>query len=754
MLEHAIEFCLLAPLLGSLQLPGSFLENAGESQCSVHESRVLDRYPCRSAYPGIEQDLSNTIDTQWGSRKRSSAHSCRVLNGKIFDSADRLIKPIAVRESLRNILFGDIADVAADKGFDFELETVADHLVDLCLPRLLVSEPRILRDLLGSVAILVVQFDRDIVLELTSLEVKASQADEFRVWNRHSHALKSKVDRALFDDAVDVVSPRIVVQEAEYRQFVFIVQSMEHASDASRWLAGAVRDDALVFFPESVFIEALPNRSLFDMQDEFGFAFFDAHTVRFDDARDGVASGTHSGGIEFVFAVDDHDRTGQRTLGFGVKMQLFSHRAGDDFQVLDDRVGFPLVFEGVFLGTVDGMFEHVVQTSDAGRFALANQPRATASNQEGLHIRTGLVQIEQFSPIRLAPHFDQSPLAIKMAIGQRARGDIQVGVPPFLGNLDDGTGQPLQLGHGFDVFSLDRYFFFFFLGATSPLCHRCPLPVMLNFSFCTGLFRTCLGRCPIGILSLLLLPSAMGQENPEEPADAPNPWIATAPPAFARLIDKGQVRIITDDQRLASAGKQALTFFRFDLDYRYRFELTRVRPIADDPTLAEGDIFARVRLTKLIGGHQVILKKEYQPAKPWESMLLQHEFDHVSISTDPRLKKIAEEVLVQPIRCTVRWTKAQGLQREAIDTAIKEEMSARISELERLVQTNYDALDRETRDGQANLRERFKFFQELYSRPWLGKSEFKYLDAIRSSTQDSANKNKEVLEHYLSVESP
>lgn len=277
---------------------------------------------------------------------------------------------------------------------------------------------------------------------------------------------------------------------------------------------------------------------------------------------------------------------------------------------------------------------------------------------------------------------------------------------------------------------------------------------MLNFSFFTGLVRTCLGRCPIGILSLLLLPSAMGQENPEEPADVPNPWIATAPPAFARLIDKGQVRVITDDQRLASAGKQALTFFRFDLDYRYRFELTRVRPVADDPTLAEGDIFARVRLTKLIGGHEVILKKEYQPAKPWESMLLQHEFDHVSISTDPRLKKIAEEVLVQPIRCTVRWTKSHGLQQETIDTAIKEEMSARISELERLVQTNYDALDRETRDGQANLGKRFKFFQELYSTPWLRKSEFKYLDAIRSSTQDSANKNKEVLEHYLSVESP
>jgi hypothetical protein len=246
----------------------------------------------------------------------------------------------------------------------------------------------------------------------------------------------------------------------------------------------------------------------------------------------------------------------------------------------------------------------------------------------------------------------------------------------------------------------------------------------------------------------------MGQENPSNSAETPHPWIATSPPAFARLIDKGQVQIITDNQRLASTGKSALTFFQFILDYRYRYDITRVRPVADDPSLAQGDIIARVRLTKLDWGHTVILQTTYQPAKPWESMLLQHEFDHVSISTDPRLKKIAEEVLVHPIRCTVSWTRAQGLQGEIVDSAVKEEMTARISELERLVQTNYDALDRETRDGQANLRERFKFFQELYSAPWLRKSEFKYLDSMHSLTQDSANQNKEVLEHYLSVESP
>lgn len=275
---------------------------------------------------------------------------------------------------------------------------------------------------------------------------------------------------------------------------------------------------------------------------------------------------------------------------------------------------------------------------------------------------------------------------------------------------------------------------------------------MLDFSFCTCAVQTCLGRSRAGILGWVLLSVALGEQNPPDPHDAPHPWIASAPPAVARLIDRGAVRIVTDDARLRATGKQGLTFFRFRVDYRYRYELTGSQPTAEDPSRVQSDLVARIRLVKLEGDHEVVLPSTYQPSKPWEAPLLLHEFDHVSISTDPRLRKIAEQVLGKPVRCMVRWDRAQGLLPETVDAAIKEEISARISELERIVQSNYQLLDRDTRDGQSNLRERFAFFRNLYSIAWLNQCEFRYLDSVSSLPQDRAN--KEVLEHYLSVESP
>jgi hypothetical protein len=52
-----------------------------------------------------------------------------------------------------------------------------------------------------------------------------------------------------------------------------------------------MRQDALMFPPELVFIESLPNGSLFDMQDEFSLAFLKLNAIGFNDAGDGIAAG-------------------------------------------------------------------------------------------------------------------------------------------------------------------------------------------------------------------------------------------------------------------------------------------------------------------------------------------------------------------------------------------------------------------------------------------------------------------------------
>jgi hypothetical protein len=45
-----------------------------------------------------------------------------------------------------------------------------------------------------------------------------------------------------------------------------------------------------MFPPELVFVESLPNGSLFNMENEFGLAFLELDAIRFHDAGDGVSA--------------------------------------------------------------------------------------------------------------------------------------------------------------------------------------------------------------------------------------------------------------------------------------------------------------------------------------------------------------------------------------------------------------------------------------------------------------------------------
>jgi hypothetical protein len=284
---------------------------------------------------------------------------------------------------------------------------------------------------------------------------------------------------------------------------------------------------------------------------------------------------------------------------------------------------------------------------------------------------------------------------------------------------------------------------------------------MCVFLFCTGRIPICLGRHPFVAWVALVVVSGfgIGKAATCQPPDVdqnarsdPHPWIQSAPPAILRLIDKGRVRLSVDDDRLRAANKQALTYFRFDVDYRYRFDIREILAVSGDPSRRRGTVVARLRLQEVGLEHTVVLPSRFQPSQPWEAPLIQHEFDHVSISTDPRFLKIAKEVFLQPIRFPAEWSKAQGPDKDIIDQRIKEEVSARITELERIVQSNYDALDRISKDGQANLPDRSRFFLSLFSGQQLEEVAFKYLDSIRIPAQDTAK--REVLDHYLSLENP
>ena len=82
---------------------------------------------------------------------------------------------------------------------------------------------------------------------------------------------------------------------------------MQHAPHAARRLAAAVREDAVVLLPEFVFVEPLPDRAFFDVQDELGVALLriELDHFRLDDRGNRVAAGAHPRAIDLVAAVGE-----------------------------------------------------------------------------------------------------------------------------------------------------------------------------------------------------------------------------------------------------------------------------------------------------------------------------------------------------------------------------------------------------------------------------------------------------------------
>jgi len=239
----------------------------------------------------------------------------------------------------------------------------------------------------------------------------------------------------------------------------------------------------------------------------------------------------------------------------------------------------------------------------------------------------------------------------------------------------------------------------------------------------------------------------------DQTADAsPHPWIETAPPAFARLIELGRVQIKIDDKRLDIARKQALTHFKIKADYRYLYtqQSTRVDPKNDGGYVAK--INARITVPEIEILHDISIRSGFNPRDPWKSPLMKHEFDHVSISTDPRLLKLLKKILNRKISIDVRWNSDERFSDELVSRAIKAEINTQIAELERVVQANYDRLDRETRDGTMDAKDREALFTTMYDIDSLRALNFLYLDAAKSIVQDS--RDKDVLEHYSLMAPP
>ena len=111
--------------------------------------------------------------------------------------------------------------------------------------------------------------------------------------NCHASRFIGQVDRALFDHTVNVISPGVIIRQHVDGQVQLVVQTIQQASHAAGRLPPAVRQQAIVFAPKIIFVEAGPDRRLLDMQHKLGLAILELDHIRFDDGRDPITAAAH-----------------------------------------------------------------------------------------------------------------------------------------------------------------------------------------------------------------------------------------------------------------------------------------------------------------------------------------------------------------------------------------------------------------------------------------------------------------------------
>src|SRR6266446_3748591 len=371
------------------------------------------------------------------------------------------VEPVSLRELAGKVPLGEVLEVLVGEGVQLVLEAAREHPLDLFLPTLLL-EPRVAEELLGAGDVLVVELDADVARQPVRFGIGARQPDELRLGNRHALALEGEVDRALLDDRVDVVAPRVVVDHDVDGKIFLLVQPAREAPDAAGWLSVAREQHAVVRPPELVLGEPVPLRALLDQQDEVRGAATDLQILGLDDGRDRVAALAEPRAVHAIAVVHEYHGPDDRPGVFGPHVQLLAERLQRHLEVLDERIGLVLGVERVLVRVLDRVLGPVVDLAKRGREIGSLQLAERIGHEDRLHELLGHADVEERPGLLSLPHLDQAPALVEGDVGQGPDGDRERGVLSPLGRGDH------HVGHA-DELLLDRRHTAGLAGHRSPL---------------------------------------------------------------------------------------------------------------------------------------------------------------------------------------------------------------------------------------------------------------------------------------------
>ncbi len=249
----------------------------------------------------------------------------------------------------------------------------------------------------------------------------------------------------------------------------------------------------------------------------------------------------------------------------------------------------------------------------------------------------------------------------------------------------------------------------------------------------------------LAILGAISQQSARGEDDDVLNAEL----IASAPPEYRRFIERGKVRFRHDDKKLKAMGKAGLTEFHFDIKQTFICRLNSTRSgnkQAKRISVAITDFSYEI-------SHTVILLSQKTVADAWEDKILKHEFDHVAISTDPRVAQLVRSQVGTSFTFVVATESPQvELTENQVLAKVREELDKRRDKIRECVQSNYDLLDSASTSGTRAIQDRNKFFEQLYLRENLLKCGLELNEDLKKLIASA--KYKKIAGHYELLTKP
>ena len=197
------------------------------------------------------------------------------------------------------------------------------------------------------------------------------------------------------------------------------------------------------------------------------------------------------------------------------------------------------------------------------------------------------------------------------------------------------------------------------------------------------------------------------------------------PSAIADLIQQGRVRLITGRQPESSqpgssparrlAGQTEFKYhFRYDSRARWTLSNRSSGP-GSSSNQATVRIRVRFRSVKLEVKHDVWLRRPPQADAFWKDSIVLHEFDHVRISSDPRIENYFLDQVKQLAQISVPLSQVANrsgrVEAKKVQALIDTRMHSILDDTTDFVRIRYRELDRLTMHGMRPLPENSDLFR-------------------------------------------